>query len=148
MIIDKLENADRYCAIHPRFKKAFRFLQDCRINALPAGRVDLDGGFLYATITLQSGKRREETALEAHRRYIDIHCSLEGSELIGWKPAGDCQSPQSPFDADRDVVSFADDPVSWNTIGKGSFAIYFPEDAHAPLVADGMVHKAVVKIAI
>ena len=148
MIIDKLENADRYIAIHPRFRKAFRFLQDCRIHALPPGKIDLDGGYLFATISCQPGRKREQAALEAHRKYIDIHYSLEGKEIIGWKPAGDCQSPQGTFDTDCDVVSYADDPVSCETIDKGSFAVYFPEDAHAPLVSEGIVHKAVVKIAI
>jgi beta-galactosidase beta subunit len=30
----------------------------------------------------------------------------------------------------------------------GSYCIFFPEDAHAPLVSDGMVRKVVVKIAV
>ena len=148
MIIDKLENADRYAAIHPRFRKAFRFLRDGRINALPPGKFYLDGEYLFVTITHQPGKTRDEAGLEAHRKYIDIHCPLEGTEIIGWKPAGDCQTPRGAFDAGRDVTSYADAPVSWETIERGSFAVYFPEDAHAPLVSDGIVHKAVVKIAI
>jgi beta-galactosidase beta subunit len=30
----------------------------------------------------------------------------------------------------------------------GSFAIFFPEDAHAPLSSTGRVHKIVVKVAV
>jgi len=30
----------------------------------------------------------------------------------------------------------------------GSFAIFFPEDVHAPLGTDGFIHKVVIKVAV
>jgi biofilm protein TabA len=30
----------------------------------------------------------------------------------------------------------------------GTFAIFFPEDAHAPMAGEGLIHKVVVKVAV
>jgi beta-galactosidase beta subunit len=34
------------------------------------------------------------------------------------------------------------------SVPRGSFAIFFPEDAHAPLAGRGALTKAIVKIAV
>jgi biofilm protein TabA len=34
------------------------------------------------------------------------------------------------------------------TIPQGSFGIFYPEDAHAPMGSDGPLHKVVVKVAV
>mgnify|MGYP003204618341 CR=1 FL=1 len=34
------------------------------------------------------------------------------------------------------------------TLGEGEIGIFFPQDAHAPLVGDGRVKKAVVKVKV
>ena len=43
---------------------------------------------------------------------------------------------------------FNDQPKSWTPVSAGSFVIFFPQDAHAPLVGGGEIHKAVLKIAV
>ena len=52
------------------------------------------------------------------------------------------------FDAARDVTFFSDRPDSWLSLPAGHFAIFFPDDAHAPLAGRGTLKKAIVKIAI
>jgi beta-galactosidase beta subunit len=37
--------------------------------------------------------------------------------------------------------------MTWVAVPPGSFAIFFPHDAHAPLGGEGRVKKAVVKVA-
>ena len=49
-------------------------------------------------------------------------------------------------DAEKDVMFFADRPDAWTAVGPGAFAVYFPSDAHAPLVGSGDLHKVVVKV--
>jgi beta-galactosidase beta subunit len=46
------------------------------------------------------------------------------------------------------VGFFYDRPTTWLTLSAGQFAVFFPEDAHAPLAGQGGVHKAVVKVAV
>lgn len=43
---------------------------------------------------------------------------------------------------------FFDRPATWLAVSRGVFAVFYPEDAHAPLASLGPIHKAVVKIAV
>ena len=43
---------------------------------------------------------------------------------------------------------FTDQPTAWTAVGPGEFAIFFPEDAHLPLISDGELHKVVVKVQV
>ena len=43
---------------------------------------------------------------------------------------------------------FDDEPASWIATPAGAFCLFFPDDAHAPLVSAGFIRKVVVKIAV
>jgi len=45
-------------------------------------------------------------------------------------------------------VLFADQPSTFVSVPPGSFTIFFPHDAHAPLAGPGRLKKAVVKVAV
>lgn len=146
MIIDTLANADRYAALHPLFPQAFAFLRDTDLNALAPGRYPLDGERLFAIIESASGRRREQAKLECHRRYIDIQFVLEGRDEMGWKPLQDCLEPVADFNPAKDIQFFQDNPGNWLSTSPGAFCIFFPSDAHAPLVSDSMIRKVILKI--
>ena len=148
MIIDRLENADQYCDMHPAFAKAFAFLKRSDLAELPAERHDIDGDRLFCMISKGPGRPRSEANLEAHRKYIDIQFIIAGDEEMGWKPTADCHTVHTPYDAEKDIEFFKDQPDSWNKVPPGSFAIFLPQDAHAPLVSEGEIHKVVLKIAV
>ena len=94
------------------------------------------------------GRGREKSLLEAHRRYIDIQFVISGEDCIGWLPISDCERVSSPYDANRDLEFFFDQPATWLAVSPGNFAAFYPEDAHAPLAAQGPIHKVVVKVAV
>ncbi|MDE2118816.1 MAG: YhcH/YjgK/YiaL family protein, partial [Betaproteobacteria bacterium] len=48
----------------------------------------------------------------------------------------------------KDIRFFHDAPASWIAVPPGTFCIFFPEDAHAPLVATGNIRKAIFKVAV
>jgi YhcH/YjgK/YiaL family protein len=148
MILDTLANADRYLALHPLFSRAFEFLRKTDLAALPPGRHVIDGESLFAIVEACPGRTRAEAKLECHRRYIDIQLVLEGIDEMGWRPLGECHAPIDDYSVERDIRFFEDAPASWVGTPAGSFCIFFPDDAHAPLVSDGMVRKVVVKIAV
>lgn len=145
MIADSLANASRCAGLHPRFGEAFAYLNS--LTSLPSGRIELDGENLFILFSTQSGKPRGEALLEAHKKYIDIHCCFTGRESIGWRALRDCTHIITPYDDEKDIMTFADPPAFWTVLTPGMFVIYFPEDAHAPMVSDVMVRKAVVKVA-
>jgi len=148
MIIDTLERAHRYSQLHPLFAPAFAFLVSTDLKALTSGRRELDGQRLIASIDHVTGLGRDRARLEAHRRYIDIQVAFEGWDEIGWRPLGACQQVDEIYDETRDVGFWKDPPDSWIVLPLGRFAIFFPEDAHAPLAGIGAVRKAVMKIAV
>jgi biofilm protein TabA len=53
-----------------------------------------------------------------------------------------------PYTAEREVMLFADRPETWFVVKPGSFTIFYPQDAHAPLAGSGETRKAVMKVAV
>ena len=148
MVYDRIENARRYETLHELFAQAFAVLRRPDLADLPAGRHELHGDSIYLVIVRKEGTGREKAVLETHRRYIDIQFSIRGTDAIGWKPAGDCALVTQPYDASKDIAFYGDAPVAWTPVAPGMFTIFFPDDAHAPMVGDGILHKAVVKVAV
>lgn len=148
MIVARLQDAEQYCDMHPAFAKAFAFLRRSDLAELPEGRQDIDGDRLFCIISKGRGRPRAEAKLEAHRKYIDIQYILSGDEEMGWRPTASCGQIDTPYDAEKDIEFFKDPPNVWAAVPPGSFTIFFPEDAHAPLVGPGQIHKAVLKIAV
>jgi len=147
MILDVLENAHRYGALNEGFAKAFEFLSRPDLQDLPVGKYEIDGDRLYAMVAKEPGRKKEDALLEIHEKYIDIQFILAGTDTMGWKPKSLCKQPTEEYDQNRDIQFFADKPDAWLATESGAFAIFFPEDAHMPLISSGPIHKVVVKIA-
>lgn len=147
MILDTLLHAGRYSGLHPAFARAFGFLNTADLESLAPGRHDIDGDRMYVSIDHQVGRGRDGARLEAHRRYIDIQFTIDGDEEIGWSPLEACPTA-APYDAARDIRFFDSRPQVWLAVPAGTFAIFFPEDAHAPLAGHGLLRKAIVKIQV
>ncbi|MBS4099015.1 MAG: YhcH/YjgK/YiaL family protein [Sulfuricella sp.] len=148
MIFDTLANADRYAALHPLFPRAFEFLRGTDLQALAPGRFAVEGEAIRAIVERVAGRRRDAAKLECHRRYIDIQMVLAGSDEMGWRALGECRKPLADYLAEKDIQFFSDPPASWIATPPGAFCIFFPEDAHAPLVGSGEIHKVILKIAV
>ncbi|HEV7225868.1 MAG TPA: YhcH/YjgK/YiaL family protein [Pirellulales bacterium] len=148
MILDRLANWERYVKMHPGFKPAFDFLRRPESANLPSGKHSLDGERLYVMIVRETARGRQRAKLESHRKYIDIQFTVAGAEEIGWKPTPECSAIESPYEAEKDLALFGDIPESWFGVKPLSFAMFFPEDAHAPLAGQGELHKAVMKVAV
>jgi YhcH/YjgK/YiaL family protein len=115
---------------------------------LMPGTHPVQGERIFAIVEACAGRSRAEAKLECHRRYIDIQLVLEGVDEMGWKPLAACVDPATDYDAARDIRFFNDAPASWIATPPESFCLFFPDDAHAPLVSVGTIRKVVVKIAV
>lgn len=147
MIFDILEHSDRYVALHENFVRAFAFLRRSDLRELAVGRYDIDGERVFAMVAKDPGRGKAEAQLEVHDRYIDIQLVLAGTDEMGWRPRSLCRLPAGPYDRDGDISFFADPPAAWLPVLPGMFVIFFPEDAHLPLISSGLIHKVVVKVA-
>ncbi|MFH0726784.1 MAG: YhcH/YjgK/YiaL family protein [Pseudomonadota bacterium] len=148
MILDVLENAHRYLPLNKGFAKAMAFLSRQDLKELPAGKYEIDADRVYAMISRDHGREKKDSLLETHEKHIDIQLVLAGTDEMGWKPKFSCKRPSGEYDPETDLQFFDDEPDAWLSTKSGSFAIFFPEDAHLPMISPGHIHKVVVKVAI
>ncbi len=148
MILSNLSQSFRYAALHPLFARAFDYIGDTDLHALAPGRYHIVGDDLIAIVEQVPGKTRDQARLECHRKYIDIQLVLDGIDEMGWKPLADCLNPVSEHNEEKDIRFFHDAPAAWIATTPDHFCIFFPEDAHAPLVSNGQVRKVIFKIAV
>jgi YhcH/YjgK/YiaL family protein len=148
MIFSNLSQSGRYVLMHPLFIRAFEYMRNTDLRALAPGRHTILGEDLFVIVEQGPGRARDAAKLECHRRYIDIQLVLEGIDEMGWKALADCHKPVDEYSAARDIRFFDDAPATWIATPPGAFCMFFPDDAHAPLVSKGLIRKVVFKIAV
>ena len=149
MILDSLENSVQYLGLSPHFEKAFNFLSNPDIVALPDGRHEIDGDEVYAMAMRGKGRDWDGALMEVHNNYIDIQMVLFGMDKIGWKARQDCLTEAPEEDKpENDVYFYKDGPDTWFDLKIGQFCVFFPGDAHLPMTGEGHMHKIVVKVKV
>ena len=151
MILAPLEELPRYLAVHPLLPPALDWL---RANPSPSpGRQAIAGEALFVNVDHGETRPRPQTRFESHRRYLDLQVVLEGGEWMEWAPVGALALEQD-FAPGGDLAFYREpsfEPTRLRVL-PGHFAIFFPEDAHRPLVAlDGRsagFRKLVFKLAV
>lgn len=146
MVIDKLENLEKYISLNPFFAQAVEFLSSHDLNALEVGKIELNGKNLIVNIAQTKPKTKEEARLETHIDYIDIQIPLSGTEIMGYTAAADCLPADAPYNAEKDITFFEGAAQSYIAVTPGMFAIFFPQDGHAPGITPEGVKKVIVKI--
>lgn len=149
MIIDTIQNASKYFSAHPLFAKAFEFIGQTDLANAADGKSDIADG-LKAIVSNSPGKTKEASCskFECHNKNIDIQLCINGVETIGWKPREKCVTPNSDYNAEKDVQLYHDMPDTFFQLTDGQFAIFFPEDVHAPMIGEGKIKKLVIKVKI
>ena len=146
MIVDDMNNISSYLSVSKRMTQALNFIQNNDLLKLSPGKHEIDGANLYAIVISEHGHKKDEVKLEIHKRYLDIQIVLNGNELMGWKPTVMCKSPVSEYNSEKDIQFFYDPIDVWLSVSAGWFAIFLPQDAHAPMVSPSTVHKVIVKV--
>lgn len=151
MVTDTLSQSSRYAALHSRFAFAFEFLEEMEPDVLD-GRYDIQGDHCFALVQTYDSKPHEKAKFEAHRRYIDIQFILSGQESILWSPVSGFAEVTLPYAEEKDV-SFYATPAHFVSVNMRprQFAIFFPEDGHAPGLEWGgncEVRKVVIKVEV
>ncbi|MEO8821975.1 MAG: YhcH/YjgK/YiaL family protein [Ginsengibacter sp.] len=150
MIIDTLSNAKKYSCVHPLFAKAFEYIQAQNLETIEPGKYEIEGDNLKAIVSNKPGKLIEESIakFECHNKHIDIQYCIKGKEQIGWKPRNNCTQLRGEYDPEKDVAFYNDSPDMYFQLTDGQFAIFFPEDVHAPMIGEGEIKKMVIKVKI
>lgn len=148
MIIDTLKNGMKYACVHPQFARAFEFLQKNNLNALPVGKIELDGTNLIVNVVDITGKSADEARMETHRDYIDIQVPVGQAETMGWRAADKLVDTTEPYNESKDIAFFGDKATIFVNVQPYEFAVFFPGDAHQPGISTGTYRKIIVKVRV
>jgi len=148
MILDSLKNAASVRNLNPLFKQAFEFIEKNDLSKMEPGKTIIDGDKLFISVMEIDGKTPEAAKMESHVKYIDIQVVISGVETMGWAAIEHCTDAIEPYDKEKDLQFFTNKPTTLLTVYPGEFAIFFPEDGHAPGIGKGPIKKAVVKVLV
>lgn len=151
MIYDTIENIALYKGLEEGVYKALTILRDTDFSTMEAGKYPIDGDKLFMMIQSYTTKPLEAAYCEAHKKYIDVQCMLEGSEYMGVAPMVDMTQERVQESRPEGDIWFYDGEYSAIPMKPGRFAVLYPQDAHAPAIASGeptTVCKVIIKVAI
>ncbi len=149
MLVTALKTAEDNDYLNERMKKAFSFLRDTDLQALPCGRHDIDGDLVFANVMEYDTVPADQKDLEAHRLYYDVQYVVEGHEALYYAPL-EGLAEASAFN-EQDDFGLYKTPAFASCIymKAGELVIAAPEDAHKPgCCIDEPCHvkKVVVKV--
>jgi YhcH/YjgK/YiaL family protein len=151
MILDTIKNWRLYETFGARLAQGLQLLHGGQLTKLPPGKHPIDGELLFANIQEYAGIAPKKGRWEAHHKYIDIQCVLQGSEIMGYTPVENLKV-ENRYSAAKDVA-FYKGGVELGTrlvVEAGMFTIFYPGDAHMPMLRPpkyaGRVKKVVLKV--
>lgn len=148
MIIDTLDNLKKYEGVNPLFKDVVDFLKNNDLATMEPGKYPIKDKDLFVNITTAKGKAPDEAVLETHVKMIDIQIPLDAPETFGYTPL--CRLPEVPYNAEKDITKYPDLMAeSFIDCQPGMFAIFFPQDGHAPCISMAPeIKKAIFKVKV
>lgn len=146
MIIDTLDNLNKYAALNPLFSDVIEFLNSHDIQTLEAGKYPIKDKDLFMNLQVAAGRSEEAAFLETHIEMIDIQIPISCAETFGYTPL--CDLPDFEYNTEKDITKYGDTkPQTYVTVNPGQFAIFFPQDGHAPCITDEPeIRKAIFKV--
>ena len=131
MIFDRLDNFPLYLPLHPHFADVWAFLEENNPDSLPPGRHEVNTRGTFVLVSEYATRPLAESFIECHRNYIDIQLLTRGAEAVGICNRIACR--EFPYDSEKDFLKL-EGPTDRLTLNPGSFAVFFPDDGHMPML--------------
>lgn len=145
MVIDTIENLEKYVSLNPLFKDVAEFIKFNSLDDLEVGKHAIKGTDLFVNIQMAKGKSKDTALLETHKKMIDIQIPLSAPETYGYTPL--CDLPEAEYNEEKDITKYAGEADTYVTCKPGEFAIFFPQDGHAPCISgEAEIKKAIFKV--
>ncbi|MBR6098747.1 YhcH/YjgK/YiaL family protein [bacterium] len=148
MIVDNLDILYEYNVVPP---EVLEFIDKLTVNAMDGEYYITDT--ITAKIESYTRKDQFEATLESHRKFVDLQFLIDGVERIDYANI-DGLVPYTKYDPDKDIIFYKKPKTEIGSVylNGRNFAIFFPQDAHAPqittLALQNNVKKCVIKIAV
>ena len=148
MIIDTIENLNKYVGLNPLFADVVAFLEGHDLRTMEPGKYPIKDKDLFLNLTTAKGRGKEAAVLETHINMIDIQIPISCAETFGYTPL--CDLPAFDYNAEKDVTLYGDTKAqTYVTVEPMQMAIFFPQDGHAPCIADNPeIKKAIFKVRV
>lgn len=146
MIIDTVDNLEKYAAVNPLFPKVVEFLKNNNLETMEPGKYEIVGKDLFVNITIAKGKTPDQAVIETHNKMIDIQIPITAAETFGYTQRE--MLPEAVYNEEKDITKIPDLAAdSYVTCQPGMMAIFFPQDGHAPCIAGvEELKKAIFKV--
>lgn len=146
MIIDTIDNLGKYVALNPLFADIVSFLKGHDLQTLETGKYPIKDSDLFLNLQVAKQRTLETAVLETHVEMIDIQIPITAAETFGYTPLQDL--PAFDYNAEKDITKYGDTKAqTYVTVNPGQFAIFFPQDGHAPCITDAAeIKKAIFKV--
>ena len=132
---------DEYSSKYP-LNLCLNFVQKFILEEMEPGRYELEQG-IYCSASIAKLTKKDEFFFEAHRKYADLHCVLEGTQRM-W--VGDTEQMEfQGYTEEKDFVKVTGEHQVEILQTPGTAVAVFPEDAHA-LDPEYLPEKPVKKI--
>ena len=130
MIFDTLNRLAQYKGICPGLDKLIDFTLSHELNALPAGRNEIDGDNAWMNVNV-APLVPETDLYERHLEHLDLQIPLDAGEIITVKPVEELE-----WDFEGET-GFTHGPAGTPLhMVPGTFAVFFPGDAHNCGISD------------
>lgn len=146
MILTNIKDFKRYESLNEHFKTLTEYLSTHNLLSEKLGRLVVDGDNVFINNIKINGVPDNIQALEIHKKYIDVHILLEGSEKIGIKALCKISSFSKEYDENGDCMLSQEKADTYVEMTPRDIIICFPEDAHAPSIGNGEIRKAIAKV--
>ena len=148
MVIDLLSNLEKYVGLNPLFADVVEFLKSHDLNAMEPGKYPIKDKDLFLNLTVAKGRAKEAATLETHINMIDIQIPLSGCETFGYTPLADL--PEFEYNAEKDITKYGSTMAqAYVTLKPMQMGIFFPQDGHAPCIAEeAEIKKAIFKVKV
>lgn len=146
MIIDKLDKWKCY-SFGPAWNQAIEFLASLSPDS-EEKKYELQGKDIFAEVMRYETRSKDISVFETHRKYVDVQAVLSGREKIEII-SRDELIVDTAYDESKDAELYK--RISGQTqieLSPGTFALFFPHDAHMPCLMAGNTAESVKKVVV
>ena len=124
MVIDKIQNIQRYKCMHDSFGIAVQYLLNNDFTKVETGTYQIEGNSVFSMVQAYATRVAEQCNLESHRRYIDIQYIVSGCEQIGISTFNNQESIEG-YDSEKDLIFYDGSSSPVKIVSRG-FCDFFP----------------------
>ena len=149
MIFGNINNLEEFPFLEEQVKECFEYAKEHNLASFEKGSHEIDGERLFVNIVEYTTTAAKERFWEAHRKYLDVHVMLHGTEQIDLNFIQNMDVKE--FVEKDDFLPMDGEKNSSVVLRDGDFLICYPSDGHRTAGAveePEKIKKAIFKVRI